>query len=47
MKNDWKTQMKANASLVENALADYLKTPDEDLSVLYEAMRQNRAELEI
>ena len=39
MKNDWKTEMKNNASLVEAALARYLETPDEDLSVLYEAMR--------
>lgn len=39
MKYDWKTKMKENASLVEEALAHYLETPDQDLSVLYEAMR--------
>ena len=39
MITDWKTQMKNNAALVEDALARYLETPDADLSVLYEAMR--------
>ena len=39
MKTDWKTQMKNNAALVEDALAHYLETPDDDLAVLYEAMR--------
>ena len=39
MKNEWKTQMKNNADLVNEALARYLETPDEDLSVLYESMR--------
>lgn len=39
MKNEWKVQMQTNADLVNEALAQYLKTPDEDLSVLYESMR--------
>ena len=39
MKNEWKVQMQTNAELVNEALAHYLETPDEDLSVLYESMR--------
>ena len=39
MRDELKRRLQENASLVDGALAEYLKTPDTDLELLYESMR--------
>lgn len=39
MKNELKRRLRENATLVDEALAAYLQTPDSDLALLYDAMR--------
>ena len=39
MKNEWKRRLQENASLVDEALEEYLQMPDPDLALLFEAMR--------
>lgn len=39
MKDELKNRLAENAALVDAALAEYLKTPDSDLDLLYESMR--------